>query len=159
MYKRQVYHYFENCDEIWHAGDIGTEEITDKLAAFKPLKAVYGNIDGVNLRIAFPLDQVFVCEGMKVFMTHIGGSPEKYPAVVRKKFLEHRPDIFICGHSHILRIISDKVHNFLYLNPGAAGVHGFHALRTLIRFKIQKGHISDMQVIELGKRGKEMPNI
>ena len=149
----KVFQYFDQCDEIWHAGDVGSEDILTKLELFKPLKAVYGNIDGGVVRQALPEDLLFVCEGMKVYMTHIGGSPGKYNAKVKKTIQEIKPEIFICGHSHILKIISDPVYKpLLYLNPGAAGVHGFHQVRTLLRFKIDKGKLSDMQVIELGKR-------
>jgi putative phosphoesterase len=149
----KIFQYFDKCDEIWHAGDIGSTEVSNKLASFRPLKAVYGNIDGNELRQLYPLDQVFNCEGMKVWMTHIGGTPGKYPAFIKKKLVDLTPDLFICGHSHILRIISDKTFRHLYLNPGAAGVHGFHTVRTLLRFHIGEGKLSDMQVIELGKRG------
>lgn len=149
----KVFRHFEVCDEIWHAGDIGNTEIADKLATFKPFRAVYGNIDGVDLRQRYPLDQNFDCEGAKIFMTHIGGVPGKYPTPLKNKLLVSKPNVFICGHSHILRIITDKVfQNMLHINPGAAGIHGFHHVRTLVRFKIEEGKLFDMQVIELGKR-------
>ncbi len=149
----KVFQYFEACDEIWHAGDVGNEEILTRLEFFKPLKAVYGNIDGGIIKRVLPEDLIFECEGMKIFMTHIGGVPGKYNARVKKVIQEMKPDIFICGHSHILKVISDPVFRpLLYLNPGAAGVHGFHHVRTLLRFRIDKGKLSDMQVIELGKR-------
>ena len=149
----KVFKYFENCDEIWHAGDVGTEDILTQLSAFKPLKAVYGNIDGGSVRLSLPEDLNFDCEGLKIYMTHIGGSPGKYNARVKKIIQEAKPDIFICGHSHILKVISDPVYKpLLYLNPGAAGVHGFHQIQTLLRFKIENGKLSEMQVIELGKR-------
>lgn len=149
----KVFKYFEQCDEIWHAGDIGTLEVADKLENFKPLKAVYGNIDGQDIRIVHPKDLWFSCEGKKVFMTHIGGYPPRYNPEVLKKLKANPPDIFICGHSHILKILHDpKINNLLHINPGAAGVHGFHKIRTLVRFDITDNKISEMQVIELGKR-------
>jgi len=150
---QKVFHYFENCDEIWHAGDIGSEEIISQLQAFKPLKAVYGNIDGGVVRRILPEEIIFECEGLKIYMIHIGGSPGKYNAKVKQAIKENQPAIFVCGHSHILKIITDPVFKpMLYLNPGAAGVHGFHQERTLLRFKIDAGKLSEMQVIELGKR-------
>ncbi|MBC7391353.1 MAG: metallophosphoesterase family protein [Opitutaceae bacterium] len=153
----KVFQYFEQCDEIWHAGDVGSEDILDKLKLFKPLKAVYGNIDGGVVRQMLPEDLVFDCEGMKVYMTHIGGSPGKYNARVKTTIHEVNPAIFICGHSHILKVISDPIYKpLLYLNPGAAGIHGFHHVRTLLRFKIDQGKLFDMQVIELGKRSMIM---
>ena len=149
----KVFQYFKDCDEIWHAGDIGTEEVLSELESFRPLKAVFGNIDGGVVRQSLPEEIIFDCEGLKIYMTHIGGSPGKYNAKVKKTILETKPAIFICGHSHILKVISDPVYKpLLYLNPGAAGVHGFHQVRTLLRFKLDKGKVQDMQVIELGKR-------
>ena len=151
----KVFKHFDTCDEIWHAGDIGVVDVANKLAAFKPLKAVYGNIDGTDVRVSYPEELFFDCEGQSVYMVHIGGSPGKYPAKVKSNILEKKPTLFICGHSHILRIVSDKsYHNMLYLNPGAAGVHGFHHVRTLVRLKIDEGRIFDVQVIELGKRSQ-----
>jgi len=149
----KVFRHFDACDEVWHAGDIGNVEVADKLAAFKPLRAVYGNIDGADLRISYPEEQFFECEGQRVYMIHIGGSPGKYPAAVKSRLLELQPTLYVCGHSHILRIVSDKGYgNMLHVNPGAAGVHGFHQVRTLVRLKIDEGRIFDVQVIELGKR-------
>lgn len=150
----KVFEYFKDRDEIWHAGDIGTHEVTDKLAAFKPLKVVYGNIDGHELRAAYPEDLVFEVEGFKVFMTHIGGYPGHYSPRARKLILHHQPDIFICGHSHILRVMRDERNqNMLVMNPGAAGVHGFHKIKTLLRFDLDAGKILNVEAIELGKRG------
>jgi hypothetical protein len=142
-----------NADEVWHAGDIGTIELTDKIASYKPLRAVYGNIDGHVLRSAFPLDLFFSCEGLKVFITHIGGYPTRYSKGIKEKLLMHRPDLFICGHSHILKVIRDQQLGTLHMNPGAAGVHGFHKMRTMIRFDINKGKMENVEVIELGLRG------
>ena len=145
--------HVDNADEVWHAGDIGTIELTDKIASYKPLRAVYGNIDGHVLRSAFPLDLFFSCEGLKVFITHIGGYPTRYSKGIKEKLLMHRPDLFICGHSHILKVIRDHQLGILHMNPGAAGVHGFHKMRTMIRFDINKGKMENVEVIELGIRG------
>ncbi|MCG8329384.1 MAG: metallophosphatase family protein [Chitinophagales bacterium] len=149
-----VFEYFEPCDEIWHAGDIGSWEVVDQLEAFKPLKAVYGNIDGGNFRQHFTEDLRFDCDGMDVFMTHIGGYPGRYNKRVREIIQENPPGLFICGHSHILKVMSDKRHGLLHINPGAAGNHGFHLMRTIIRFDIDHGVVSNLQVVELGERGK-----
>lgn len=150
----KVFKYFEDCDEIWHAGDIGTLEVAEKLEQFKPMKAVWGNIDGKEIRIRYPEHQHFNCEGLKVWMTHIGGKPPRYSKGIIPVLKTEQPDIFICGHSHILRVMTDEKHNrLLYLNPGAAGVQGFHQIKTLLKFDIEKARISNMQVVELGKRG------
>jgi uncharacterized protein len=150
---KKVFHYFQHCNEIWHAGDIGSIEVADHLENFKPLKAVFGNIDGKALRIRYPEHQRFTCEGLKVWMTHIGGTPPRYKPQIRKALLADPPNLFICGHSHILRIISDtSIPGLIYLNPGAAGKQGFHQMRTLVRFEIENAQIKNMQVIELGKR-------
>jgi uncharacterized protein len=155
MLDRKVFEYFKGCDEIWHAGDIGNAKVADELAAFKPLKAVYGNIDDRTLQTRFPEDLKFDCEGLKVWITHIGGTPPGYNARVEKILKMETPDIFICGHSHILRIKRDESFgNMLYLNPGAAGNHGFHAVKTMIRLEIVSKEIKSMEVIELGKRGQ-----
>jgi hypothetical protein len=144
--------YLEDCDEIWHAGDIGNEQLADRLSAWKPLVAVYGNIDGAVLRRMFPKDAIWECEGLRIFMTHIGGYPGKYPASIRKQLVEHKPGLFICGHSHILKVMYDKELGLVHMNPGAAGVHGFHLKKTLIRFGIHEGKIVEPQVVELGNR-------
>ena len=145
--------HIANADEVWHAGDIGTIELTDRISKLKPLRAVYGNIDGHILRSAFPLDLFFTCEGLKVFITHIGGYPTRYSKGIKEKLLMHKPDLFICGHSHILKVIRDQQLGFLHINPGAAGVHGFHKMRTMIRFEINNGKMENVEVIELGLRG------
>lgn len=151
----QVFKYFKDCDEIWHAGDIGQLEVALKLESFKPFKAVWGNIDGGEIRSRYPEHQIFNCEGMKVWMTHIGGKPPAYAKGIKTGLKEIQPALFICGHSHILRVMTDqKAGNLLYLNPGAAGIHGFHKIRTLLRFEITEGKIKNMEAIELGKRGK-----
>jgi putative phosphoesterase len=146
----KVFEYFKDCDEIWHAGDFGTLQLSDQLAAFKPLRGVYGNIDGQDIRIVHPLHNRFELEGMKVWMTHIGGYPGHYNPAIKKELMENTPDIFICGHSHILRVITDKkLKNMLCINPGAAGQQGFHKVKTIIRFDINKEKVSNMQAIEL----------
>lgn len=151
----QVFTHFRECDEIWHAGDIGDAQVADNLENFKPLRAVYGNIDDLTLRARYPEHQRFVCEGLSVWMTHIGGAPPNYNPQVRKILLTQPPDIFICGHSHILRVKRDaSLNQMLYLNPGAAGNHGFHLVKTLLRFTLQAGKIENLEAIELGKRGQ-----
>jgi putative phosphoesterase len=149
----KVFIHFADCDEIWHAGDFGTIEISDQLSAFKPLKGVYGNIDGRDVRNVHPKNQRFEMEGFKIWMTHIGGYPGHYAPEVRKEITENSPDIFICGHSHILKIITDKkLNNMLCINPGAAGLHGFHKVKTLVKFDLLNKKIENMKAIELGKR-------
>lgn len=150
----KVLEHFRNCDEIWHAGDIGDAQVTDQLMRAKPLKAVYGNIDSMEQRSAWPEDLCWTVEGVRVLMTHIGGTPPRYNPRVRKLLDELTPQLFICGHSHVLKIGRDATHNnMLFVNPGAAGNHGFHAMKTLVRFRILSGEIREMEVIELGKRG------
>jgi hypothetical protein len=152
----KVFEYFNSCDEIWHAGDIGTIALYDELNAFKPVKAVYGNIDGQDIRTVCKETIMFRCERVKVMMTHIGGYPPKYNRQIFSKLLAHPPDLFICGHSHILKIMKDpRLNNLLYINPGAAGIHGFHHTRTLVRFEIDDTQVKNMQVIELGPRAKK----
>lgn len=148
----RIFQYFEECDEIWHAGDIGTAEVSEKLAAYRPFKAVYGNVDGGQLRIQFPEDLWFDCEGVSVWITHIGGYPPKYNRRTKEILKERTPDLFICGHSHILKVMHDKERGLLHINPGAAGLQGFHKIRTLVRFDINSAKISNLEVIELGKR-------
>lgn len=151
----RIFDHFEKCDEIWHAGDIGSIETADSLSAFKPLKAVYGNIDDTVIRRSFRENLHFKSEGMKVWLTHIGGYPGNYDRRVRQELIDKPPDIFICGHTHITRVIFDKKLNFLYINPGAAGYKGFHKVMTVIRFQIDDREIHDMEVIELGERSSE----
>jgi uncharacterized protein len=150
----KVFEHFKNVDEIWHGGDIGDAAVADELEKFKPLRAVYGNIDDKNLQARFPEDQWLDIEGISIWLTHIGGAPPNYNPRIKKILKERVPAIFICGHSHILRIRRDPNYkNMLYLNPGAAGHHGFHAIKTLVRFELLKGEVKNMEVIELGKRG------
>ncbi|MGY6563019.1 MAG: metallophosphoesterase family protein [Luteibaculaceae bacterium] len=136
-------------DEIWHAGDIGDLAVADALEQLgKPFRAVYGNIDGTPARIRYPENAVFTVEGIKVAITHIGGKPYAYPARVAALLEAEKPAIYICGHSHILQVQQDKKRNFLFMNPGAAGKHGFHKMRTMLRFSIERGKISNLAVIE-----------
>lgn len=152
-FEESIREYFKECDEIWHAGDIGEGNIMEALSTIAPVLAVYGNIDSLAFQRAYPEDLVFTREGKKIYMTHIAGKPPRYNPRVNKLIKEIKPDIFICGHSHILRVIPDKVNNCLYINPGAAGKQGFHQVKTLIRFEITQGQLKNMEVIELGKRG------
>jgi hypothetical protein len=147
-----IFEYFKDVDEIWHAGDIGSVAVADALENFKPLKAVFGNIDGRELRQRFPEDLRWTTEGVEVLMTHIGGYPRKYQKRARAWFLNgERPQIFICGHSHILKIMPDPDFGFLHLNPGAAGKEGFHKVCTLLRFSIDNQKIGNMEIIEFKK--------
>ncbi len=147
-----VFTYFDECEEVWHAGDIGRVGVADELEAFRPFRAVFGNIDEPAIRSRYPEDLLFELEGVKVFMTHIGGYPGHYNKRVRNILDTERPHLYICGHSHILKVIPDKSRNLLHINPGAAGRHGFHKLRTLVRFSLDKGHIQDLEVIHIGER-------
>jgi len=150
----RLFNHFAECDEIWHAGDIGNIETADKLAAFKPFRAVYGNIDDAVVRRVYKLNLKFTIEGISVWITHIGGTPDHYDHRVRSLIYSNPPGIFICGHSHIAKVMYDKKGGFLYINPGAAGYIGFHKYMTLIRFQIDGGGIHDLELIELGERGK-----
>ena len=141
--------YLGDCDEIWHAGDIGSDEVADKLESLTRLRAVYGNIDGWSLRCRFKQHEVFTVEGLKVLMTHIGGYPGHYPLNVRAMIDSHRPDIFVCGHSHILKVMHDKEYDMLAVNPGAAGLMGWHLERTALRVHIDGRDIHDMEVFRL----------
>lgn len=148
-----IIEHFKDCDEIWHAGDIGSAAVAHELEKHKPLQAVYGNIDDPSLRARFAEDIHLTCEGVTVYMTHIGGRPPHFNPRVKTTIKERKPHIFICGHSHILLVKRDEKSNILYVNPGAAGHHGFHSMRTVIRMQIRDGKIQKMEVIELGKRG------
>ncbi len=144
--------HFTTCDELWHAGDIGEVEVLDRLEAFRPTLAVYGNIDGADIQARAPLNLDFEREGVRVFMTHIGGYPGRYTARVRAELEERRPRLYICGHSHILKVVNDPKRGLLHINPGACGRHGFHQVRTAVRFDLREGRIENLEVIELGKR-------
>ena len=150
----RIFDHFAECDEIWHAGDIGNLETSDKLAKFKPFKAVYGNIDNAVTRTVYPEHLNFMAEEMKVWITHIGGTPGHYERKLLPLLTENTPDIFICGHSHIAKVMFDHKIGFLYVNPGAAGYNGFHKYMTILKFQIDGKDIHDMDLIELGERGK-----
>ncbi|MEM1327782.1 MAG: metallophosphoesterase family protein [Bacteroidota bacterium] len=149
-----LFSYFEECDEIWHAGDIGNYDVAQQLQAFRPFRAVYGNIDGHEIRMDFPENLIFEAAGIKVLMTHIGGYPGRYTKRVRQLIAQERPKLYICGHSHILKVQYDKKYELLHINPGAAGINGFHQMKTAMRFTLVDGNITDVEVIELGKRGR-----
>ena len=144
----EILKHVHNCDEVWHAGDIGDLKVTDTLKSLKPLRAVYGNIDNAKARLEFPLNQNFLIEGLSVWITHIGGYPNRYSNKVIEKIKVDSPDLFISGHSHILKVMKDKKLNLLHMNPGAIGIHGFHKVRTMLRFEISKGNINNLDVIE-----------
>jgi len=145
--------YVKLADEVWHVGDVGDVLVTDTLKIEKPLRAVYGNIDGTEIRADFPLDNRFTVGGVDVWMTHIGGYPNRYNIRIKEEIQKNPPKLFISGHSHILKVQYDQKLNLLHMNPGAAGIHGFHQMRTMLRFEINKGEIQKLEVIELGKRG------
>ncbi len=144
--------HFAACDEIWHAGDIGTKAVTDELQRWKPLRAVHGNIDDAKLRLEFPEHQRFTLEGVRVWITHIGGRPPRYDPAVREFLRSDPPTLFICGHSHICMVKFDAALKMLYMNPGATGRHGWHKVRTALRFTIDGEKLKDLEVIELGPR-------
>jgi putative phosphoesterase len=144
--------YLAPCDEIWHAGDIGDLSVTDRLSELAPVRAVYGNIDNDKVRVVHPENQIFVLEGVKVLMTHIGGYPGRYNTRVKELIIQEKPKLYICGHSHILKVMFDKKYNCLHMNPGAAGIHGFHKIKTMLRFSLDAGEIKDLEVVELGQR-------
>ena len=140
--------YVRTVDEVWHAGDIGDLSVTDAIEKLKPLKAVYGNIDGAKVRSHFPEHQRFLCEKVDVWITHIGGYPNRYDRRVRDAIQANPPKLFICGHSHILKVMNDKKLHLLHMNPGAIGKNGFHKARTMLRFEINAEKIQNLEVIE-----------
>lgn len=140
--------YVKQADEVWHAGDIGDLKVTDRIKSLKPLRAVYGNIDDAKVRMEFPEHNRFICEGMNIWITHIGGYPNRYDIRVKDAIIKNPPDVFICGHSHILKVMRDKKLNVLHMNPGAVGKHGFHKVRTMLRFEINNSTIENLEVIE-----------
>lgn len=148
----QILKYVQQADEVWHAGDIGDLIVTDTIKKIKPLRAVFGNIDNHEARLEFPLHNRFMCEEVDVWITHIGGYPGKYSTTIRGEIKRNPPKLFICGHSHILKVQFDKNLNLLHMNPGAAGKHGFHPVRTMLRFEIVGEKIQNLEVIELGLR-------
>jgi hypothetical protein len=145
----RIFEHFSNCDEVWHAGDWGSMEAVNKLMAFKPLRGVWGNIDSYDIRAIFPQHNRFKCENVKVWLTHIGGYPGKYDPLVRQGLLQQPPKLFVCGHSHILKVQFDRKLDLLHINPGAAGKYGFHKVQTLVRFEIDGDKIQNLEVIEL----------
>ena len=144
--------YVKQADEVWHAGDIGDLKVTDAIEQLKPIKGVYGNIDNDTIRREFPLNNRFMCEGVDVWITHIGGYPPRYNQAVSDTIKSDPPKLFISGHSHILKVMPDKKLGLLHMNPGAAGKHGFHKARTMLRFTIDGKEIKDLEVIEFNKR-------
>ncbi|UOR06160.1 metallophosphatase family protein [Hymenobacter aerilatus] len=148
----RILHHLSTCDEIWHAGDFGNVAVADTLEAIATLRGVYGNIDGQDVRATEPLVQAFEIEGLRVLMTHIGGYPGRYTPAAKPLIAEYRPGLFISGHSHILKVMPDKRNHLLHLNPGAAGRHGFHTVRTMLRFQVNRGKVEQLQAIELGPR-------
>lgn len=147
-----VFIHFKDCDEVWHAGDFGSLEIVEKLEAFKPFRGVYGNIDDKTIQLRCPEHVRFECEGVDVWMTHIGGYPGRYSSLVKAEIIKNPPKLFICGHSHILKVQYDQKLQLLHLNPGAAGKHGWHKVRTLMRFDLNNCKIENLEVIELANR-------
>ncbi|WP_299679548.1 metallophosphoesterase family protein [uncultured Dokdonia sp.] len=141
----------QQADEVWHAGDIGDLKVTDALQKIKPLRAVFGNIDDTEARQEFPLNNRFVCEGVDVWITHIGGYPGRYSPAIREEIRANPPKLFICGHSHILKVMPDKKLGLLHMNPGAIGKHGFHKVRTMLRFTIDAGKIDNLEVIQVDR--------
>jgi len=148
----RVTDFFADCDEIWHAGDIGTYSVTEKLKEFKPLRAVHGNIDDSRLRLEFPAHLYFQIEQLQVFITHIGGYPGKYSSGIKELLIRHKPALFICGHSHILKVMYDQTFNLLYINPGAAGNSGMHQKITFVRFQVDGHRISELEIFEADRR-------
>ncbi len=144
----KILSYAEQADEIWHAGDIGDLKVTDALKKLKPLRAVYGNIDDAKARVEFPLDNHFMCEGVDVWITHIGGYPGRYNQRIREEIRENPPRLFITGHSHILKVMPDPKLKLIHMNPGAIGKHGFQKVRTMLRFEIDGKEIKNLEVIE-----------
>lgn len=144
--------YVNQTDEVWHAGDIGSLVVTDTIKSIKPLRAVFGNIDDDKARMEFPLHNRFMCEGVDVWITHIGGYPGKYNQAIREELRANPPKLFICGHSHILKVQFDKSLNLLHMNPGAAGISGFHQIRTMLRFEIDGDKIQSLEIVEIGKK-------
>ncbi len=147
----KILKWVHQVDEVWHAGDIGDLKVTDAIAAIKPLRAVYGNIDDSKARVTFPENLIFFVEEVKVVMTHIAGSPGKYPARIKELLKNEQPKILVCGHSHILKVQMDAAFSCLHMNPGAVGKHGFHVVRTMLRFEIDGEKIQNLEVIEIPK--------
>jgi putative phosphoesterase len=145
--------FLDGYDELWHAGDVGNVNLIDKLKSVIPVRGIYGNIDGTEIRKEFPEHLIFTEQGVKIVMLHIGGKPYKYSSRMRELIRQHRPKVVVCGHSHILRVEFDKRDNLLYLNPGAIGNQGFHKVKTMLRFTLDNGEVKNMEAVELGPRG------
>ncbi len=150
-----VFKYFAECDEVWHAGDFGSLDILEQLRQFKPTRGVYGNVDGAALRAELTEDLEWNCAGLGVYMRHIGGYPGAYDTAAKKELLRRRPGLFICGHSHILKVMRDPALHLLHMNPGACGYHGWHTVRTALRFSVEAAKISAVEAIELGPRSRK----
>jgi putative phosphoesterase len=149
-----LFDYYRECDEIWHAGDFGALAVLERLREFKPVRGVFGNIDGAELRAKLPEDLEWTAAGLRVYMTHIGGYPGRYDARARRELMGRKPDLFLCGHSHIPRVMRDEKLGLLHLNPGACGHAGWHTERTAMRFSIEDGRAGKLELIQLGKRGR-----
>ncbi|MFN7313987.1 MAG: metallophosphoesterase family protein [Bacteroidota bacterium] len=147
----QLYDFFVDCDELWHAGDWGNVQTYDQLSAFKPIKGVWGNIDGQELRLSMKETLVFQIEEVKVLIHHIIGHPQKYNARAEELIRQHQPDLLVCGHSHILKVMRDEKHHLMYFNPGACGIKGFHQKSTALRFKIEGKRLFDLEVWEISR--------
>jgi len=152
LFDNNLKEFLKDTDEVWHAGDFGNLEVSDKISSFKPLRGVYGNCDGHDIRLIHPYIQNFELGGMRFLMMHIGGYPGRYDYKALQLIAAHKPDVFICGHSHILKVINDRQNNLICINPGAAGIEGFHVVRTAIRFKVEGGALHDLEVGEWAKR-------
>ncbi len=148
VFDNKLREFFKDVNEIWHAGDFGNAEVSDAISSMKPLKGVYGNCDGQDIRLIHPYIQLFELESLRFLMMHIGGYPGRYDYRALQLITAHRPDVFICGHSHILKVVNDKKNNLICINPGAAGLQGFHTVRTAIRFRVENGALHDMEVGE-----------
>lgn len=153
-----LFTYFAECDEVWHAGDFGPVEVLDRLKAFKPVRGVFGNIDGAEIRAELPEQLGWQCEGLRVYMRHIGGYPGHYDPRAKRDLTEQHADLFICGHSHIARVMRDPALKLLHMNPGAAGAIGWHTKRTALRFSVNQVKIENVELIDLGPRSRKTPS-
>ncbi|MBT8232223.1 MAG: metallophosphoesterase family protein [Saprospiraceae bacterium] len=153
-----VIKHLKDVDEIWHAGDIGNPKLIDQLEAINPVKGVYGNIDSKEVKLTFPLNNFFECEGVSVFMTHIGGYPGRYTKRVKEILLKEKPQLYICGHSHICKVLKDVKLDLIHMNPGACGHEGFHQFRTMLLFDCHDGKVGGLKLVELGRRGQKYMN-
>ena len=156
---KDVVEHLKGVDEIWHGGDVGNPQVLDFLESIKPTRGVYGNIDEQSIRARLPLNEIFDCEGVKVLITHIGGYPPRYTKRVKELIIKEKPDLYICGHSHICKVLRDVKLELLHMNPGACGYEGFHRFRTMLLFQCNKGEIEDLQLVELGPRSAEVGSI